>query len=132
MAIKQIVFVCEHGVAKSILAAALFNKLAADKNLNLYAIARGTNPDAELSPKTVAGLQADGLTAAESTPQKLFLTDLEKAEQVITFCELPEEFQNKAAIEQWNGIPAVSEDYEKARDAIVENLNRLMNNLQHI
>jgi protein-tyrosine-phosphatase len=132
MAIKQIVFVCEHGAAKSILAAALFNKLAANGNLNVRAIARGTNPDAELSPKTVTGLQADGLIAAESTPQQLSITDLEKAKQVITFCGLPEEFQNKAAIEQWDGIPAVSEDYEKARDAIVEHLNRLINNLQHI
>ena len=125
MANKQIVFVCEHGAAKSILATALFNKLAADGNLNLRAIARGTNPDAELSPKTVAGLQADGLIATESTPQQLSLADLENADRVISFCELSEEFQNKVDIESWEDIPPVSDDYEKARDAILKRLRQL-------
>ena len=57
-----IFFVCEHGAAKSIIAAAYFNKLAKQTNSNVRAIARGTNPDSVLSPQTVAGLHADGLT----------------------------------------------------------------------
>ncbi len=44
-----IVFVCEHGAAKSVIAATYFNKLANEKGLNLKAIARGTHPDQELS-----------------------------------------------------------------------------------
>jgi protein-tyrosine-phosphatase len=121
-----IIFVCEHGAAKSIIAAAYFNKFAVEKNLNIRAIARGTNPDSELSPKTIAGLQADGLTPTESNPQKLSLADIESAQQVITFCELPEEYQNKVEIEKWDDVPPVSENYEKARDAILEKLNQLM------
>ncbi|MGH9936946.1 MAG: hypothetical protein ACREAM_11915, partial [Blastocatellia bacterium] len=39
-----IIFVCEHGAAKSILSASIFNKLAGERQLNLRAIARGTNP----------------------------------------------------------------------------------------
>ena len=46
-----VIFVCEHGAAKSILSAAIFNKLARERGLNLRAIARGTNPDPEISPK---------------------------------------------------------------------------------
>src|SRR5215470_8754032 len=53
-----IIFVCEHGAAKSILSAAIFNKLAVERSLNLRAIARGTNPDPEISPKVAAGLRA--------------------------------------------------------------------------
>jgi hypothetical protein len=54
-----IIFVCEHGAAKSILSAAIFNKLAAERGLNFRAIARGTNPDPEISPKVARGLQAE-------------------------------------------------------------------------
>lgn len=122
---STIVFVCEHGAAKSILAAAHFNKLAGERKLNLHAIARGTHPDAELSPKTIAGLQEDGLTPSETRPQKLSQTDLDHAEHIITFCELPEEYRNNIAIEQWHDIPPVSENYAVARDAILAKLNRL-------
>lgn len=125
---KTLLFICEHGAAKSIIAATYFNKLASEANLELRAVARGTNPDAELSPKTVAGLQADGLTPTESSPQKLSLADIESSQQVVTFCELPEEYRNKTAVEQWDEVPPVSEDYDKARDAIVEKIHRLITN----
>ncbi len=121
-----ILFVCEHGAAKSVIAAAYFNKLASEINLNVRAIARGTNPNEELSPKTITGLQADGLTPTESIPQKLSRVDFESAQRVVAFCELPEEYRSKAVFEQWDGVPPVSEDYDKARDAIVERINRLI------
>lgn len=126
---NTVLFVCEHGAAKSIIAAAHFNKLASEKNLDIRAIARGTNPDAELSSNTVAGLQADGLTPTESIPQKLSLADVESTQRVVTFCELPEEYRSKTVIEQWDGVPPVSDDYEKARDAIVERIHRLVNDI---
>ena len=123
---KVIVFVCEHGAAKSIIAAAYFNKLASEKNLDVHAIARGTHPDSELSPKTIMGLQIDGLTPPEATPQKLSRSELESAQQVITFCELPEEYQTNVPIEKWDDIPPISENYEIARDAILEKMIQLM------
>jgi arsenate reductase len=124
---KIVVFVCEHGAAKSIIAASYFNKLANETNSGLRAIARGTNPDQEISPKTMLGLSNDGLAPTESTPQKLSLADLKSAQRIVTFCELPMEYHNKVAIEQWDDIPPVSEDYEKARDAIIARLYLLIN-----
>lgn len=126
---SKILFVCEHGAAKSIIAAAYFNKLARDRNLNLTAMARGTHPDAELSSKAVAGLQADGLTPPELVPTKLDPGDLEFAHQVISFCILPEEYHQKASVEYWDDVPAVSENYERARDAIVVYLKELIDHL---
>ena len=124
-----IIFVCEHGAAKSILAAAYFNQLARKKGLSFYAIARGTHPDAELSSKTVAGLREDGLDPTESIPRKLTGEEVESAQQIISFCDLPQEFHQKVIIEQWDGIPPVSEDYPKARDAIVARLQTLIERL---
>jgi protein-tyrosine-phosphatase len=125
----HIVFVCEHGAAKSIIAAAYFKKLAREKDLSLTAIARGTHPDAELSSKTIAGLREDGLTPTESVPRKFSLEDMEAAQRIISFCELPEQYQKKAIIEQWDSIPPVSENYEKSRDAILEWINELLNRI---
>ena len=124
---KHIVFVCEHGAAKSIIAAVYFNKLAGEKNLNIHATARGTHPDSELSPKTIAGLRVDGLTPTESMPQKLSLPDIESAQQIITFCELPEAYQHKVNIEKWTDVPPVSENYEIARDAIIKHIKDFLN-----
>jgi arsenate reductase (thioredoxin) len=121
-----IVFVCEHGAAKSIVAAAHFNHLAAEMGSDLRAVARGTNPDSELSPQTIKGLSEDGLTPQESAPQKLSPGDIESAQQVIAFCELPVGYQGHASMERWDGVPPVSEDYKKARDVITERIRQML------
>ena len=121
-----IVFVCEHGAAKSIIAAAYFNQFANEMGFDLRAIARGTNPDDELSPQTVKGLSEDGLTPTELAPQKLTEDDLQAAQRVVTFCELPDEYQGQAMIERWDDIPPVSENYEQARDVIVERIRQML------
>ena len=122
-----IVFVCEHGAAKSVIAAAHFNKLAKEKGMNLRGIARGTHPDAQLSSKAIAGLGQQGLASMESIPKKLAREDVESAERVVCFCELPAEYLPPARIEQWEDIPPVSESYETARDAIVERIHQMLN-----
>ena len=124
-----IVFVCEHGAAKSIIAAAYFNKITSERGLNVHGVARGTNPDQELSPKTVDGLERDGLRSTETKPERLIHPDIESARRIISFCELPKEFQGEAPIERWNNVPSVSEGYEQAREAIVQGIYRLLDTL---
>ena len=110
-----IIFVCEHGAAKSVIAAAYFNKLASEKGLNLQAVARGTYPDEELAPKAVTGLLGDGLQPTEPTPQKLLPADMGPAQRVIAFCDLSdEEYHQTVEIEHWDGVPPVSENYQIA------------------
>ena len=121
-----IVFVCEHGAAKSILAAAYFNQIAHEMGLKLRAVARGTNPDKELSPQTIKGLSDDSLTPTESAPQKLTEADVQSAQRIITFCELPVEYHVQATIERWDNIPLLSENYEQARDAIIERIRQML------
>lgn len=125
-----IVFVCEHGAAKSIVAAAHFNRLAEEQHLALRAIARGTNPDQELAPKAVQGLQADGLMPTEPAPTKISMADLTDARRVITFCELPGDYASGVQVEHWNDDLPVSGDYKQARDRLVERLRRLLEELK--
>jgi protein-tyrosine-phosphatase len=140
-----IIFVCEHGAAKSIIAAAYFNQVAKQKGLDLKAVARGTNPDHELSPSAVHGLANDGLVPTESTPKQLSLADMQSAQRIVSFCELPIQYRKGGSsrehprrrrsaptIEQWEDVPPVSENYEKARNAIIEHLNILLDNLRSV
>lgn len=122
---KTIVFVCEHGAAKSILAATYFDHFAIETGLNLRASARGTNPDPEVSQQTIKGLMEDGLMPIHVTPQKLTKSDIQSARRVIAFCELPGEFRRSSA-EYWKDVPPVSENYGRARDAIIERIRHLM------
>jgi arsenate reductase len=124
---SKVLFVCEHGAAKSIIAAAYFNKLAHEKGLNLQAVARGTIPDDELSTVTVQGLMTDGLTSTELIPQKLLPADIESAQRIIIFGDLlNKEDHQGVEIENWNEVPPVSKDYQIARNAIMEHLTRLL------
>jgi arsenate reductase (thioredoxin) len=128
-----VIFVCEHGAAKSILSAAIFNKLAGERQLNFRAIARGTNPDPEISPKVARGLQTDGLVSSESSPKKISKTDLIGARRVITFCALPDDYLNNSGnikVENWNDVLPAIEDYGKARDRLTERINRLLEELK--
>ena len=80
----RVLFVCLHGAAKSVVAAAHFRKLAAQRGLAVEAAAAGTEPDAELGPLAVKGLAADGLEAAPKRPRPVTLYDLRSASRVVT------------------------------------------------
>jgi arsenate reductase len=124
-----IVFICEHGAAKSVLAATYFNQFASELGLSLRAVARGTNPDRSLSSQVINGLTKNGLAPIESFPKKLTEADMESAKRVVTFCELPGMYQQFANIEYWEDIPPVSEDYDRSRDIITERIRLLLNSM---
>lgn len=126
---QTIVFVCEHGSAKSVVAAAHFNRLAGERGLGLRAVSRGTDPDAEIASNAEAGLRADGFVVVDRAPTKLTQADAAGAIHIVTFCELPAACATAARIERWDDVSPVSEDYAKARDEIVERLGRLLDDL---
>jgi arsenate reductase len=127
-----VVFVCEHGSAKSVLAAAHFNDLAKRRGLRLRAISRGTNPDQEIAAPVAKGLQADGLEVGVEKPARLSPEDASGAIRVVAFCPLPKGFFGAVPIEEWRDVPSTSEDYGKARDNIVERIKHLLDELKTV
>ena len=81
----RIVFVCEHGSAKSMIAAQYFERLARKNGLAFTAISRGTDPEQQLSEATKKGLLKDGFDVSRLTPRRLTATDTEGAAMVISF-----------------------------------------------
>jgi len=127
---KTILFVCEHGAARSVIAAAYFNKIAKEKNLSFQAIFRGTDPQDSLTSGTKQGLKNDGFDVSKMKPQAVSAEDVKNAEQVITLdCSLPKN-SNLANLLQWNGVPPISESYTIARDQISKSVMELIGQLQ--
>lgn len=126
---RTIIFVCEHGAAKSVVAAAYFNKLAKERFPGVQALARGTNPDEELAPTAVEGLAKDGLTPGQQKPGLLTMQDVSRAMAIISFCDLPDEYQDLLPIETWMDVPPVSAGYEAARDAMLAHIRNYIDRL---
>lgn len=127
---STILFVCEHGAAKSVIAAAYFNKLARERRLNYQAISRGTNPDPTLLPAAEKGLKEDGLDVSGWKPQLVSKSDTDKASRIVTFgCTLPEPGNVAAKVTDWNDIPSPSQNYDLARDEIRQRVQKLVESL---
>ena len=122
----DVVLVCEHGAAKSVIAAAHFNHIARQRGLNLRAVARGTNPDPEVAPKVIAGLKSEGLKEITMKPQLVSERDTSDAKRVVTLgCKLP----HKARGTDWNDIPSPSANYSAASSAIRTRVEALVDEL---
>ena len=128
---QTVVFVCEHGSAKSVIAAAYFNRLATQKGIPYRAVSRGTNPDDRIDPNVGKKLSADGLDVSTWKPVKINQQDVKGAGQVITLApDLKVPGSAPAGrLSNWNNIPSVSQDYDAARDDIVGRVNRLIQDL---
>jgi arsenate reductase (thioredoxin) len=125
---STVIFVCEHGSAKSVVAAAYFNRIAGDKKLGFRAVSRGITPDAELAQPAVKGLLADGIILPLEKPTKLTTAEASAALRVVSFCDLTNDIKGKT-VQRWEA-PPISEDYSKARDVIVRKVEDLIHSLQ--
>jgi protein-tyrosine-phosphatase len=124
---RSVLFVCLHGAAKSVLAAADFRRLAAERGLALTAESAGTEPDPEIAPGVVAALRAEGVEVGQARPRRVTAVETAAADRVITFgCELGESTPATVPVERWDDVPAVSENLPLARAAIRRHLGRLL------
>jgi protein-tyrosine-phosphatase len=128
-ATPRVVFVCEHGAAKSLIATAYFNKLAAEQGLPDRAIFRGVAPQDDLSTRAVAGLKADGLPIPSGKPTALGSEDVAGATHVFAIgCTLPSAAQTSGKARSWDDVPD-DQGYGPMRDAIVRHVQELVASL---
>jgi len=123
----RVLFVCLHGSAKSVIAAEHFNRLAAARGLVARATSAGTEPDDVIPSRVVQGLRDDGIDVEGHRPRRPTAADVEGAAAVVTFgCDLGELASRAPRIERWDDVPAVSEDFKRARDVIVARVAGLL------
>jgi arsenate reductase len=126
---RKIIFVCEHGAAKSVIAAAYFNKMAKERNLNYEAVSRGTFPDTTISKGTKEGLTLDGLFDSNVRPTKLMISDTTNAERIVLFTNMPEDFKTTIKAENWSNLEAIDADYPHRKNTIIKSINCLLDTL---
>lgn len=110
-----VAFVCLHASAKSLIAAECFNRLAAERGLEMQATTSGPEPDAEVPANVTSGLLARGIDARGRHPARVTAAALAGAQHIVSFgCDISGLVPAKLSIERWDDCPAVSEDFDTA------------------
>lgn len=121
---ETVLFLCPHGAAKSVLAAALLRQLATDYDLPLRATCAGTDPDPEVAPRVRALLAEQGLVLPLERPRLVTAEQIVGADYVISLgCDAGELPQRPAAWEQWDDVPLPSQDLQGAYTRIQQRLS---------
>jgi arsenate reductase (thioredoxin) len=131
---SQVLFVCEHGNVKSLMAASYFNRLANQRGLPYQAVSRGTAPDSTtVPPAIIAGLLGEGFNVAEYHPVAVGVGDVSTSRRVVLInTALPDTAQLPGtAVEQWTDVPPASVDYAAASAALKRHVQTLIDDLSH-
>jgi chromate transport protein ChrA len=120
----EVVFVCEHGSVKSVIAAEWFNRLAAERGLGVRASARGVDVDPAIPDAVARHLAADGFDVSGFKPTAAGGAELASAARVVSFG-----VRLDVAAVVWNGVPPASERYEASRDDIRARVAALVDEL---
>jgi arsenate reductase len=124
-----VVFVCEHGAAKSVIATAYFNKLARERGLPYRATFRGTDPQAELSVSALQGLRNDGVDVPTGKPIVISPSDVADATHIFAIgCTLPSVATASGKASDWSDVPD-GKGYAATRDAIRRHVEQLLDDL---
>jgi protein-tyrosine-phosphatase len=123
-----VVFVCEHGSVKSLIAAEWFNRLAKGRGLAVRAVSRGLTPEAAVPPVIVGARAGDGFDVHGYAPRGLLDADLAGAARVVSLGAALE--RPGVAVERWDAIPPATERYEESRTAIRQRVEELLDRIQ--
>ena len=125
-----ILFMCPHGAAKSVLASAYFQRLAKERGLNVHVESAGTEPDATVSPAVAAHLKERGYSIPVAKPRKVAPEEFASADIVISIgCDLAAMPQPRGRLVRWDDVPALSDGFTAADEAIRTRVNDLVEEL---
>lgn len=127
---RVVVFVCEHGSARSLIAATLFNKVAAERKMSVRATARGLTPDDKVPERVVLALGAEGFDVSGFEPARASDAELSAAARVVGMgIDRSTLRVTSADIETWNEMPSPT-DYAVFRRALLDRIDELMRSLR--
>ena len=123
---KTVVFLCPYNAAKSVIAAAYWNRLAQERGVDVHAVSAGTEPSAVVSPAVVAALRAEGIDLSGHRPRRVTEGELTGAWRMVAIgCDLGGLLPAGVAAEYWDDVPAAGEDLPACQAAIAARVERL-------
>jgi len=127
-----ILFLCAAGGAKSVIAAAYFNRLAEERALPYGAVAAAAEEPYDAVPGPVADfLQGDGFDVRGFKPRRVEDGDVRNAARVVSIdCNLDAVELTGTAVERWDDVPKVSEDLDGSAAAIRRHVEALAEELR--
>jgi arsenate reductase len=126
----RVVFVCEHGSVKSLIAMVYFNRSAQQRGLSYRAVARGTAPEPVVPRPVQEGLHAAGFDVSEFVPQLFKASDVNNASLVVSFDQdIENTVGGRARHLSWDNLPGVLANYARGRDEIVRHVDALLDEL---
>ena len=125
---SEILFVCAHGNAKSLIASRWFNRLAGERGIQARAGCRALTPENPVPAPIADRLRRDGMEIAGFEARGLTHEDLAGLSRLILIGVEPPAWvpRDGLEVEKWDGIPPASEDYEASRDAMRIRIERLL------
>lgn len=122
----HVLFLCPHGAAKSVIAAAMFNELARRRHLDITASSAGTEPDAEINPVAVKTLMTQQLPIPDA-PQLVTKPLVERADIVVSLgCAIDTLPTPPRRWVDWSDLPAASEDIDGLYELLTHRLETLL------
>ena len=127
-----VVFVCEHGSGKSLIAREWFNRLAGQRGLALRAASRGLTPDGSVPPAIAEALRGDGFDVAGFEARALTAPDLAGAARIVAIGIDTSSLGARAdsPIDRWDDVPPASVSYAASRDALRARIEALVASLE--
>jgi arsenate reductase len=127
----RVVFVCEHGSVKSLIAMVYFNRGARERGLPYRAVARGTSPESIVPGPVREGLRANGFDVSKFVPQLFKVSDVEDAALVVSFDQdIEKTVGARVRHMSWDNLPGVLAEYARGRDEIVRHVDALLDELK--
>jgi protein-tyrosine-phosphatase len=97
---------------------------------SVRAVARGTVPEPGVPESVRSGLRADGFEISGFVPQLLTASDVNDAALVVSFDQdITKVVGIRVGHLKWDNLPGVLADYARGRDAIVSQLDALVDAL---
>jgi arsenate reductase (thioredoxin) len=127
----QVLFICEHGYAKSLMAASYFDQLAKERGLPFRGLSRGSAPNSStVPPGIVAALKSDGIDIGTYRPILVSSADVSASTRVVTMStSLPASAVVPGVrIEQWDDVP-LPIMYDQSRASIKAHIENLLDEL---
>ncbi len=124
---RNIVFVCLHGSAKSLIAAQYLTRRALERGIAATGASYGEEPDPAVPSHVIEHMDAKGFDLRGYTPRPVSAEALAKADEVVTFgCDLTSLLPPGKTVISWAACPAVSDGFPPAWDFITASVDGLL------